>query len=151
MSKYMHIDLSRQTVATEQVEGEDLVRGGRYRIAKTLLAGGIAKVDPLSPANPLMFSTGPFAGSGYTNANRLSVGCKSPLTGTIKESNAGGQAAQVLARLGYAALILEGKPQGEGGAARRPRLRRRGGQQPWRGRRPAPRSGPDGGGPARRS
>ncbi len=29
MSKYMHIDLSRRTVATEQVEGEDLVRGGR--------------------------------------------------------------------------------------------------------------------------
>jgi aldehyde:ferredoxin oxidoreductase len=43
----------------------------------------------------------------------LSVGCKSPLTGTIKESNAGGQAAQVLARIGYAAIILEGKPEGD--------------------------------------
>jgi aldehyde:ferredoxin oxidoreductase len=38
------------------------------------------------------------------------VGCKSPLTGGIKESNSGGQAAQVMARLGYAAIILEGKP-----------------------------------------
>jgi aldehyde:ferredoxin oxidoreductase len=46
-------------------------------------------------------------------SGRLSVGCKSPLTGTIKEANAGGQAAQVLARLGYAAIILEGKPRGE--------------------------------------
>ena len=44
---------------------------------------------------------------------RMSVGCKSPLTGGIKESNAGGQAAQVLARLGYAAIILEGKPEGD--------------------------------------
>jgi aldehyde:ferredoxin oxidoreductase len=34
-------------------------------------------------------------------------------TGTIKESNAGGQAAQVLARLGYAAIVIEGKPEGE--------------------------------------
>jgi aldehyde:ferredoxin oxidoreductase len=38
------------------------------------------------------------------------VGCKSPLTGGIKEANSGGQAAQVLARLGYAAIVLEGKP-----------------------------------------
>jgi len=40
----------------------------------------------------------------------LSVGCKSPLTGGIKEANSGGQAAQVLAKLGYAAIIFEGKP-----------------------------------------
>jgi hypothetical protein len=53
--------------------------------------------------------------SGSTGAmtGRLSVGCKSPLTGTIKESNAGGQAAQVLARLGYAAIVIEGKPEGD--------------------------------------
>jgi aldehyde:ferredoxin oxidoreductase len=38
------------------------------------------------------------------------VGCKSPLTGGIKEANSGGQGAQVLARLGYAAIVLEGKP-----------------------------------------
>jgi aldehyde:ferredoxin oxidoreductase len=46
-------------------------------------------------------------------SGRISVGYKSPLTGTIKESNAGGQAAQVLARLGYGAIILEGIPEGD--------------------------------------
>jgi aldehyde:ferredoxin oxidoreductase len=46
-------------------------------------------------------------------SGRISIGCKSPLTGGIKESNSGGQAAQVLARLGYAAIILEGKPKTE--------------------------------------
>ena len=40
------------------------------------------------------------------------MGCKSPLTGGIKESNSGGQAAAALARLGYAAIVLEGKPKG---------------------------------------
>jgi aldehyde:ferredoxin oxidoreductase len=44
-------------------------------------------------------------------SGRISVGCKSPLTGGIKEANAGGQPSQVLARLGYAAIILEGKPK----------------------------------------
>jgi aldehyde:ferredoxin oxidoreductase len=39
----------------------------------------------------------------------VSVGCKSPLTGGIKEANSGGQAAQVMGRLGYAAIILEGE------------------------------------------
>ena len=48
-----------------------------------------------------------------TTAGRLSVGAKSPLTGGIKEANSGGQAAQVLARLGYAAIVLEGKPSGD--------------------------------------
>jgi aldehyde:ferredoxin oxidoreductase len=43
-------------------------------------------------------------------SGRLSIGAKSPLTGGIKESNAGGQASQVLARLGYAAIVIEGKP-----------------------------------------
>jgi aldehyde:ferredoxin oxidoreductase len=35
---------------------------------------------------------------------------KSPLTGTIKEANSGGTSAQMLARLGVKALIIEGKP-----------------------------------------
>ena len=44
-------------------------------------------------------------------SGRISVGCKSPLTGGIKESNAGGKASQMLGRLGIAAIVLEGKPK----------------------------------------
>jgi aldehyde:ferredoxin oxidoreductase len=58
-------------------------------------------------------SPGLLTGTAATTSGRISVGCKSPLTGGIKESNAGGQAGQVMARLGYAAVILEGKPQGD--------------------------------------
>jgi aldehyde:ferredoxin oxidoreductase len=75
------------------------------------------EVHPLSHAlgaeNKLVISPGMLSGTAGAMTGRLSVGCKSPLTGTIKESNAGGQAAQVLARLGYAAVILEGKPSGD--------------------------------------
>jgi aldehyde:ferredoxin oxidoreductase len=49
------------------------------------------------------------SGSAASTSGRISVGCKSPLTGGIKESNAGGQAGQVMARLGYAAIIIEGE------------------------------------------
>jgi len=51
------------------------------------------------------------SGSIAAMSGRISVGCKSPLTGGIKEANSGGQPSQVLARLGYAAIILEGKPK----------------------------------------
>ncbi|MDD3473070.1 MAG: aldehyde ferredoxin oxidoreductase C-terminal domain-containing protein [Syntrophaceae bacterium] len=72
------------------------------------------EVPPLCHAlgseNKLVIAPGLLSGSIAANSGRLSIGCKSPLTGGIKESNAGGMASQVLARLGYAAIILEGKP-----------------------------------------
>ncbi len=65
---------------------------------------------PLGPENKLVIAPGMVTGSAASTSGRVSVGCKSPLTGGIKGSNAGGQAGQVLARLGYAAVILESEP-----------------------------------------
>ena len=108
MRKYRHIDLGERSVRTEQLQGEAIIRAGRHYIAKTLLASGVAKVDPLSPDNPLIFSAGPFAGTNFSNANRLSVGCKSPLTGGIKEANSGGTFGFALGQLETAGLTLYG-------------------------------------------
>ena len=75
------------------------------------------EVPPLCHAlgaeNKLVIAPGILSGTAASMSGRLSVGCKSPLTGGIKEANSGGQGAQVLARLGYAAIILEGKPEGD--------------------------------------
>jgi len=75
------------------------------------------EVPPLCHAlgedNKLVIAPGLLSGTIMAMSGRLSVGCKSPLTGGIKEANAGGQASQVLARLGYAAIVLEGKPKGD--------------------------------------
>jgi aldehyde:ferredoxin oxidoreductase len=68
---------------------------------------------PLSAANKLVFAPGLLAGTAASTSGRLSVGCKSPLTGGIKEANAGGQAGMALGRLGYAAIIIEGQPPGD--------------------------------------
>ncbi len=108
MRKYLHINLGDRSVETEELHGEAIVRAGRHYIAKTLLKLGVAKVDPLSPENPLIFSAGPFAGTNFSNANRLSVGCKSPLTGGVKEANAGGTFAFALGQLETAGLTLYG-------------------------------------------
>lgn len=108
MRKYLHINVRERAVETEELRGEAIVRAGRYYIAKTMLESGLARVAPLSPANPLIFSAGPFAGSSFSNANRISVGCKSPLTGGIKEANAGGTFAFALGQNETAGLTLYG-------------------------------------------
>jgi aldehyde:ferredoxin oxidoreductase len=108
MRKYLHIDLNNQSIEAEEKAGEDLVRAGRYYIVKTLLEKGAATADPLGPDNPLIFSAGPFAGSNFSNANRVSVGCKSPLTGGIKEANSGGTFAFALGQIELAGLTLNG-------------------------------------------
>jgi aldehyde:ferredoxin oxidoreductase len=66
---------------------------------------------PLGADNKLVIAPGLLTGTTAAMSGRVSVGCKSPLTGGIKEANAGGQPSQMLARLGYAAIVLEGKPQ----------------------------------------
>jgi aldehyde:ferredoxin oxidoreductase len=108
MRKYHHINLDDQSIETDELHGEDIVRVGRHFITKTLLARGTASVDPLSPENPLIFSVGPFAGTNFSNANRLSVGCKSPLTGGIKEANSGGTFGFALGQLEISGFTLNG-------------------------------------------
>lgn len=108
MRNYLHIDLNNQTVKAVEQRGEELVRVGRYLIAKTLVEENIAGVDPLSPENPLIFSAGPFAGTNFSNANRTSVGCKSPLTGGVKEANAGGTFGVALGQLHLSGFTLHG-------------------------------------------
>ena len=108
MRKYYDIKLDDRSITKRELEGEAIVKAGRYWIAKTLLELGAATVDPLSPQNPLIFSAGPFAGTSFSNANRTSVGCKSPLTGGIKEANGGGSFSYGLGQQGIAGFTLHG-------------------------------------------
>ena len=108
MRKYYDITLDDRSITKRELEGEAIVKAGRYWIAKTLLELGAATVDPLSPQNPLIFSAGPFAGTSFSNANRTSVGCKSPLTGGIKEANGGGSFSYGLGQQAIAGFTLHG-------------------------------------------
>jgi aldehyde:ferredoxin oxidoreductase len=85
--------------------------GGRG-LTSAIVAGEVPPTcHPLGEDNKLVIAPGLLSGSTAAMSGRISIGCKSPLTGGIKEANAGGQASQVLARLGYAAIVLEGKPK----------------------------------------
>jgi aldehyde:ferredoxin oxidoreductase len=108
MRTYYDIHLGERRIVARELHGEEIARAGRYLIARTLVEHGLADVDPLAPANPLIFSAGPFAGTAFSNANRTSVGCKSPLTGGIKEANGGGTFSYGLGQLKIAGFTLWG-------------------------------------------
>ncbi len=88
--------------------------GGRGLTSIIINAEVPPKCDPLGPENKLIFAPGLLSGTPLVNTSRISIGAKSPLTGTIKESNAGGTAAAALGSLGITAIIIEGQaPKGE--------------------------------------
>jgi aldehyde:ferredoxin oxidoreductase len=85
--------------------------GGRA-LTSTIVAKEVPPLcHPLGEDNKLVIAPGLLSGTAAAISGRVSVGCKSPLTGGIKEANSGGQPSQVLAMLGYGAVVLEGKPK----------------------------------------
>jgi len=115
MEKIARIDMGAAggPKVTEEPVGAYAGLGGRAMTSIIVATEVHPLAHPLGAENKLVIAPGMLSGTTGSMTGRLSVGCKSPLTGTIKESNAGGQAAQVLARIGYAAIILEGKPAGD--------------------------------------
>ena len=95
----------------EEPLGDYAGLGGRAMTSAIVAKEVPPLCHPLGADNKLIIAPGLLSGTTAAMSGRISVGCKSPLTGGIKEANAGGQASQVLARLGYAAIVLEGKPK----------------------------------------
>ncbi len=112
--KILRINMSTEepTVKVEEL-GEYEGLAGRALTSAIISKEVDPLCHPLSADNKIVFACGLLGGTAAAMSGRLSVGCKSPLTGGIKEANAGGQAGQVMGRLGYAAIVLEGKPKGD--------------------------------------
>jgi aldehyde:ferredoxin oxidoreductase len=113
MDKILRIDMGAEggPKATAVDVGAYAGLGGRALTSAVVSKEVPPLCHPLGEANKLVIAPGLLSGTTAAMSGRLSVGCKSPLTGGIKESNAGGQPSQMLARLGYAAIVLEGKPK----------------------------------------
>jgi aldehyde:ferredoxin oxidoreductase len=108
--KIFRINMSDLTSSIEDVPESWAGHGGRG-LTSTIVAAEVPPTcHPLGPNNKLVIAPGLLSGTAAANSGRISMGAKSPLTGTIKESNSGGTAAQLLARCGCKAIILEGQP-----------------------------------------
>jgi len=110
MDKILRLNMSDLDIRTESVPPEWAGLGGRALTSTIVAKEVVPTCHPLGKNNKLVFAPGLLSGTASANTGRFSAGAKSPLTGTIKESNAGGIAAQMFARLGIKALIIEGLP-----------------------------------------
>lgn len=111
MDKILRINMKTKNIIFEDVSEEYSDVGGRGLIAKILLNEVKPTCDPLGRYNKLIFATGFLTGTVVSSASRISIGAKSPLTGGIKESNAGGITAMRLAQNGIKAVIVEEIPE----------------------------------------
>ena len=108
--KIFRVNMTGLSSTIDEVPEELMGLGGRG-LTSTVVANEVpATCHPLGESNKLVFAPGLLSGTTAVNSGRLSVGAKSPLTGTIKESNSGGIGARTLARMGIKALIIEGLP-----------------------------------------
>jgi aldehyde:ferredoxin oxidoreductase len=115
MSEYKpqvwRVNVREQTLQHETIPDSWNRLGGRGLLARILLDEVDAKCDPLGAGNKLIFAPGLLVGHMLSSTDRISVGGKSPLTGGIKEANAGGRTGLHMTHMGIFALVIEDQPE----------------------------------------
>jgi len=113
MGKILRIELSRKKTSSQPLTKEqtELFLGGRGLGVDILFRELPRGTNPLSPENKMVFATGPLTGTGAPTSGRYSVITRSPLTGTIFDSNSGGHFGVQLKRSGWDAVVVEGKAE----------------------------------------
>jgi aldehyde:ferredoxin oxidoreductase len=109
--KILRIDLSEGTCRTEPLP-VDLMQdyiGGRGMCDRILFDEIDPQIDALSPANKLIFATGPLTGTGAPAASRFIASAKSPLSNCVSSPCCGGYFGANLKYSGHDLLIFEGK------------------------------------------
>ncbi len=108
---FLRVDLTRNKAVAESYDASMALNfiGGRGFTVKILWNELEPWIDALSPANKLIFATGPLTGFGLPNSGKLVVAAKSPLTGGYGDGNIGTSAAVQMRKAGYDAVIIEGR------------------------------------------
>ena len=113
-SQIWRLNVREQTLKHEPVPDSWKRLGGRGLLTRILLDEVDPKCDPLGAGNKLIFAPGLLVGHMLSSTDRISVGGKSPLTGGIKEANAGGRTGLHMTHMGIHALIIEDLPKEDG-------------------------------------
>jgi len=110
----LRVNMTDRTYRLEEAPAAYQHLGGRG-VTSTLVAKEVPpQCHPLGPNNKLVFAPGIVTGTPASTSARISAGAKSPLTGGIKESNAGTSWAQSLASMQIKAMVIEGYPKEKG-------------------------------------
>ena len=108
--KILRVNLSNSAITEESIpkEWSSKFLGGRGLAMRYLIEETPKGADPLGPENVLIFMTGLLTGLASPTASKHSVVAKSPLTGIIGHSIAGGAWATKLKRSGFDGIIFQG-------------------------------------------
>ncbi len=107
----IRVNMSDRSYKLEEIPEKYKYLGGRA-FTSTLVADEVPPLcHPLGPNNKIVFAPGILTGTPAPTSARVSVGAKSPLTGGIKELNAGSSWACELADLLVRAIVIEGQPE----------------------------------------
>ncbi|MDY6800148.1 MAG: aldehyde ferredoxin oxidoreductase N-terminal domain-containing protein [Bacteroidota bacterium] len=111
LSRVLYIDLTKKKF---------WVKDRKYLFEKYLGGTGVATqllmeecpegIDPLSPESPIIFAVGPLTGV-FPLASKTCAMFKSPHTGDLGESHAGGRSAIAIRMAGYGAIVIKGSSE----------------------------------------
>jgi aldehyde:ferredoxin oxidoreductase len=109
--RILKVDLSEEKYSVEPVRDDILEKylGGKGLASYLLVKLNPPGVDPLDPANSLIFATGPVTGSAIWGSCRYGVFTKSPQTGFYSESYAGGKVPEAIDSTGFDAVVIQGQ------------------------------------------
>jgi aldehyde:ferredoxin oxidoreductase len=109
--RLLHADLTTGKCSWRQLDESRLhdVLGGVGLGTSLLYEFASSGVEPLSAANPLIFTSAPLVGTGLTTTAKYAVVTKSPLTGFIADSLSSSFFALELKRVGIDALLVTGR------------------------------------------
>src|SRR5918999_4166906 len=109
--RFLHIDLTTGRSSWRELEESRLKNflGGIGLGTSLLYDFAPPGIEPLSPANPLIFTSAPLVGTGLTTTAKYAVVTKSPLTGFIADSLSSSHYALELKAAGMDALVITGR------------------------------------------
>ncbi|GAP09808.1 aldehyde:ferredoxin oxidoreductase [Bellilinea caldifistulae] len=108
---FVRVNMTDRTYQVTEVPEKYKYFAGRALTSNVVADEVPPLCHPLGPNNKLVFSAGFVTGTSAPTAARISVGGKSPLTGGIKEANAGTSWGADLANMQIRGLIIEGQPK----------------------------------------
>jgi aldehyde:ferredoxin oxidoreductase len=108
LANVLYIDLTKKRFHVERREELfDKSIGGTGAAIQLLTENCPKGADPLSPDNPIVLTVGPLSGL-FPVASKTVAMFKSPLTGNLGESHAGGRSAIAIRMAGYGAIVITG-------------------------------------------
>jgi len=107
----LYVDLDKRASHKKEIptEWKEKYIGGRGINVRLLFDEAKPGIDALSPENPLIFGTGLLSGTKAPCPARFNITAKSPLTGIVGDTNAGGHFGPSLKRAGIDHIVFRGK------------------------------------------